>query len=111
MPPALHAPALPPEKIDVIRRWIEQGGEWQPHWAYRLFHEVTPPVVSDEARVRNPIDRFVLAGLEREGLTPSPEADRHTLIRRVSLVRARVSLRCAGPSGSWFEADTAIVRS
>ena len=56
MPPALHAPALPPEKIDVIRRWIEQGGEWQPHWAYRPFHEVTPPVVSDEARVRNPID-------------------------------------------------------
>ncbi|TDI38755.1 MAG: DUF1549 domain-containing protein [Acidobacteria bacterium] len=85
MPPALHAPALPPEKIDVIRRWIEQGGEWQPHWAYRPFHEVKPPIISDEARVRNPIDRFVLAGLEREGLTLSPEAARHTLIRRVSL--------------------------
>ena len=85
MPPALHAPALAPEKIDVIRRFIEQGGEWQPHWAYRPFHEVTPPTVSDEDRVRNPIDRFVLADLEREGLTPSPEADRYTLIRRVSL--------------------------
>ena len=85
MPPVLHAEALATEDIDVIRRWIEQGAEWQPHWAYSPFRQVTPPSVAEEDRVRNPIDRFVLARLEREGMKPSPPANRTTLIRRLSL--------------------------
>ena len=84
MPPAVPAPALAPEDIDVIRRWIEQGGEWQPHWAYSPFRQVTPPSIAEEDRVRNPIDRFVLARLEREGIAPSPPANPRTLIRRLS---------------------------
>jgi len=85
MPPALHAGPLAPRDIGVIRRWIEQGAEWQPHWAYAPFRDVEPPSVTDDARVLNSIDRFVLARLEREGIAASPPADRRTLIRRLSL--------------------------
>ena len=65
-------------------RWIEQGARWQPHWAFVPPQPPELPAVRDPAWVRNPIDRFILARLEREGLTPSPEADRATLLRRVS---------------------------
>ncbi len=81
MPPASHAEALDPGEIDVLRRWIEQGAGWQPHWAYAPFRAVEPPRRSEP----HPIDRFVRARLERAGLEPSPPADRRTLIRRLSL--------------------------
>src|SRR6516225_3764629 len=55
------------------------------HWAFRAPIRATPPAVKDAAWVRNPIDRFILARLEQEGIASSPEADRVTLLRRVSL--------------------------
>ena len=85
MPPpdALHQVTVRDRAI--IKRWIEQGAEYQPHWAYLPPQRVTPPAVKSAARVRNPIDNFILRKLEERGIDPSPEADRATLVRRVSL--------------------------
>ena len=77
--------ALSDDQIETIRLWIDQGAEWTTHWAFVPPERPVPPPVADTAWPRNPIDRFVLAGLERAGLTPSEEADRATLIRRVTL--------------------------
>src|SRR5262249_59048583 len=93
-PQPATASALSPEKIRLIRRWIDQGATWpespddaryEPHWAYREPARPRPPVVRSAEWVRNPIDAFVLARLEREGLTPAPEAPRAPLIPRVRL--------------------------
>ncbi|HWY85145.1 MAG TPA: DUF1553 domain-containing protein, partial [Gemmataceae bacterium] len=86
MPPASsgHAP-LQSAQIDRLRRWIAQGAKWQKHWAFLTPHRPKLPLVKNRNWVRNPIDAFVLARLEREGLTPAPPADRSTLLRRVSL--------------------------
>jgi hypothetical protein len=94
-------PPLPESDVAVIRAWIDQGAAWpeaasaadtaassqaQPeHWAYRRPVRPSLPGVRDESWVRTPIDRFILARLEKEGLTPSPEAPPETLVRRVSL--------------------------
>ncbi|MCS7047439.1 MAG: DUF1549 domain-containing protein, partial [Gemmataceae bacterium] len=84
MPPARLNKELTKEQIELIRAWIEQGGKYQRHWS--LVPPVRPPVpaVKDTAWVRNPIDAFVLARLEREGLKPAPPADPRTLMRRLS---------------------------
>ena len=84
---------LPEAEIARIKSWIDAGApgaadvepEKKGHWAYTKPVRPEPPSVANAAWVRNPIDRFVLARLEREGLTPAPEANRETLIRRVSL--------------------------
>ncbi len=81
MPPARHAAALAEGDIDLLRRWIEQGASWEPHWAYAAARDV---VIPDRSEV-NPIDRFVRARLEGVAIAPSPPADRETLIRRLSL--------------------------
>ena len=73
---------LSAEEIGLLRRWISQGAEWQNHWAYVKPVAAPLPPVSDTAWVRSGLDRFVLARLEREGLTPSREADCATLTRR-----------------------------
>ncbi len=91
MPP--KGGALPDDQIAAIKAWIDQGAAWNSglhagehwHWAYREPVRQNPPPVKDTAWPRNPIDHFVLARIEAEGLTPSPEADRPTLIRRLSL--------------------------
>ena len=86
MPPAaLSDKTLSPEQIDVLRRWIEEGASWDQHWSFKPIQRVAPPVVNNKAWIRGPIDRFVLARLEAEGLAPAPEADRRTLARRVAL--------------------------
>jgi len=85
MPPPYADRRLAEEEIAVLRRWIEQGAAWEQHWAYAPVVRPEPPAVEDEQWVRNPVDYFVLKSLEEEGLTPSPEADRRTLLRRVSL--------------------------
>jgi hypothetical protein len=72
-------------EVALLRRWIEQGAQWQPHWSFMAPKVPALPAVKQTAWVRNPIDAFVLARLEREGLQPSPEADRATWLRRVSL--------------------------
>ena len=77
--------ALTADQIDTIRRWIDQGAEYQSHWAFiPPEHSVLPPV-ADAAWPRNAVDAFVLARLEQNGITPSEEADRATLLRRVTL--------------------------
>lgn len=81
MPP--KGDPLPPEEIALIKRWIEQGGEWEVHWGFRKPEQVDPPAVENESWIRNPIDRFILARLEGAGLEPAPPANRQTLIRRV----------------------------
>ncbi len=86
MPPAYTGrDPLKPAEIDRIRRWIAQGARWQPFWSFIPPRRPPAPAVRDEKWVRNPIDRFILARLEREGLHPSAEADKATLLRRVSL--------------------------
>jgi hypothetical protein len=84
MPPAESEKALSKHEIALLTRWVEQGAEYQSHWAYIKPVAAPMPKVQGEAWVRNPIDHFVLARLEADGLTPSAEADRVTLIRRLS---------------------------
>ena len=84
MPPAEADNPLTSEQVELLRRWIEQGAPWQEHWAYRTPTKPPVPGVQRAGWCRTPIDRFILARLEREGLSPSPEADKATLIRRVS---------------------------
>ncbi len=86
MPPAYAGrEKLSDKEIETIRRWIDQGANWQLLWSFIPPRRSVRPPVSDEHWPRNDIDFFVLARLDREGLHPSPEADRRTLIRRVSL--------------------------
>jgi hypothetical protein len=84
MPPAKTGPGLTETQIATIRQWIEQGAKWERHWAFVPPQRPALPAVRTEKWARNPVDRFVLARLEREGLKPSPEADRATLLRRLS---------------------------
>jgi mono/diheme cytochrome c family protein len=98
------APAMPPKgprvsskEVALLRRWIDEGAkapgnevgqviqEKNRHWAFHPIQRPSLPAVKDARWVRNDIDRFILARLEKEGLTHSPEADRRTLIRRVYL--------------------------
>jgi hypothetical protein len=85
MPPAKAGRRLIARDVEVIRRWIEQGAKWQRHWSFIKPERPALPGVSNPRWIRNPIDAFVLAKLEVAGLHPSPEADRTTLIRRVTL--------------------------
>jgi hypothetical protein len=85
MPPVYSGLALTPAEIETLRQWVGQGSPWQRHWSLVPPQRPALPPVRDEKWARNEIDRFVLARLEREGLAPSPEASRETLLRRVSL--------------------------
>jgi hypothetical protein len=84
MPPRDSGHALTARQIELLRRWIDEGAKWDTHWAYTPPARPDLPVVDKVDWVRNPIDRFILARLEREGLKPSPEADKSTLLRRVT---------------------------
>jgi len=85
MPPASAHKALSAAQRDLLKRWIAQGAEYEPHWSYIPPKRPAVPKVKNAAWVRSPIDAFVLARLEREKIAPSPPADRRTLIRRLSL--------------------------
>ncbi|HVE41336.1 MAG TPA: DUF1553 domain-containing protein [Planctomycetota bacterium] len=85
MPPAKSHKVLKPEEKERIRKWIAQGAPWEPHWAFIKPERPALPVVKNAKWVRNPIDTFVLARLEAQGLSPAPEADRRALARRLSL--------------------------
>lgn len=86
MPPVASGKrALSDDERDVLRRWIEAGAHYEPHWAFVVPTRPTPPTVRDATWCRNDVDRFVLARLEAEGIAPSAEADRATLARRVFL--------------------------
>jgi hypothetical protein len=84
MPPPDSHKRLTPAQVDLFRRWILDGAEWEEHWAFRAPVKVEPPVGAGEWG-HNEIDRFIGARLAAEGLKPSGEADRHTLIRRATL--------------------------
>jgi Protein of unknown function (DUF1553)/Protein of unknown function (DUF1549)/Concanavalin A-like lectin/glucanases superfamily/Planctomycete cytochrome C len=86
MPPAyLGRDKLSDHEIELIRTWIEQGGKWEPFWSFVAPKRPPVPVIGDQHWVRNPIDNFILSRLTHEGLRPSAEADKRTLIRRVTL--------------------------
>jgi hypothetical protein len=86
MPPPDFRFKLSARDKAMFRKWVEQGAEYQEHWAYRpLVKPEVPSVADDGGFVRNPIDALVLARLRTENLKPSPEADAATLARRLSL--------------------------
>ena len=83
MPPPTSNRKLSDEQKQLLDRWIAAGAEYAPHWGFVPPARPAVPAVSRAEWPRNDVDRFVLARLEREGLAPSPEADRPTLIRRL----------------------------
>jgi len=85
MPPLKTGKKLTPTQIELLRRWIAEGANYATHWAYVKPTRPPLPEVKNKRWSRTPIDRFILARLELEGLKPSPEADRYMLARRVSL--------------------------
>jgi hypothetical protein len=85
MPPPDSHKELKPGQIEIVRRWIAEGAKWQPHWSFIKPEKPAEPEVSNPAWVTNPIDRFVLAGLDKAGLAPAPESDRRALARRAAL--------------------------
>jgi hypothetical protein len=88
MPPAKSNKKLTPAEIATLKGWIDQGAPWGQHWAFVKPERPAVPFSRDAKRrewIRNPIDAFVLARLEKEKLKPSPEADKQRLIRRVTL--------------------------
>jgi mono/diheme cytochrome c family protein len=85
MPPAKTGKKLTPAQVELLRRWIVQGAKWAGHWAYVAPERPPVPEVRNKKWPRNDIDRFILAALEQKRLKPNPDADRYTLIRRVSL--------------------------
>jgi hypothetical protein len=85
MPPLKTGKKLTPAQIDVMTRWIAQGAEYKSHWAFETPKQPALPAVRQKSWPRNGIDHFILARLEQEGLKPSPEADKTSLIRRATL--------------------------
>ncbi len=87
MPQSAQGEAKPmkPEDIAILKEWIAQGAHYKPHWAFVMPVRAAPPEVKEKGWVRTPIDAFILAQIEQKGLQPSPEADKATLIRRVTL--------------------------
>ena len=81
--PYKHAP-LTKEEISIFKKWIKQGAEWGEHWAYIPVQKPELPGIKNKW-IRNEIDQFVYQKLKKEKLGPSTEADKHTLLRRVSL--------------------------
>ena len=88
MPAAESNKRLTPDQIATLERWIAEGAEYNPHWAFIAPERAPLPTTSSNRtanRTENEIDRFVVARLDQEGLAPSEEADPETLINRVSL--------------------------
>ena len=85
MPPPKIKKPITEKESDLLRRWIAEGAEYQGHWAFEPVFKATPPKVEEVSRVKNPIDHFVLAKLQGNGLSFSEEADPHTLARRFAL--------------------------
>ena len=85
MPPAEARKTLKPNQIELIQRWIAEGAVWKQHWAYQPPKKAPTPEVRDAAWSDHAIDRFLLARLDQERLSPSPDADPRTLVRRLHL--------------------------
>jgi len=85
MPPPEKKKPLPPEQVALLKQWIAEGAPWGTHWAFTAPQRPPVPSVKQQAWVKNPIDAFVLARLEDQGLAPAAPADATTLLRRLSL--------------------------
>ena len=86
MPPPAHGKKkLTAPEIELLTEWVRQGAPYARHWSYVKPTRPPVPAVKDASWPRKPVDAFILDRIEREGLRPSPEADRPSLIRRVSL--------------------------
>ncbi len=90
MPPPKLGRKLTAAQKELLKAWIDSGAKWGKHWAFDSIRRPAVPSLKSEisnlkSQIRNPIDAFVLARLEKEGLAPSPEAPKHTLLRRVTL--------------------------
>ena len=86
MPPPGKGERFSREEIDLFKQWIKEGAEYEVHWSYTKPVRPEVPVIEESVmKVRSPIDAFILDRLKKEGLSPGKEADRYTLIRRVSL--------------------------
>lgn len=83
MPPAASKLSLSASEKATLLKWIEQGAEWKPHWAFIAPVKPQPPAVRGNW-AQTPIDHFIFAKMNQEGFAPSPEADKTTLLRRVS---------------------------
>ncbi len=86
MPPPKSGKKLTPREIELLRQWIAAGAKYTKHWSYeKPVRPAVPKILNPKSEILNPLDAFILARLEKEKLSPQPEADRHALIRRVSL--------------------------
>lgn len=85
MPPVTSGLKLTEQQIELIKQWIDEGAHWESHWAFEPPQRPAVPEVKQREWIRNSIDGFVLARLEQEGLKPAHEADKVTLLRRVTL--------------------------
>ena len=85
MPPEGEGKPLTKTEVAMLRQWIAEGANYKPHWAFIRPERPTPPDVAAHDWPQGAVDRFVMKRLEQEGLSPSPRADRRTLIRRLYL--------------------------
>lgn len=85
MPPRKTGKKLTKKEIDILTRWVKEGGKYEKHWAYVVPTRPELPAVKNTGWAKTPIDRFILARLEKEGLSPMPEAERFALARRLAL--------------------------
>src|SRR6202162_3554832 len=83
MPPQFARKELTAAQKETIRRWVAEGAPYEKHWSYEAVVRPPAPEIKG-AKINNPIDAFIQERLQREGLQPSPEADRRTLLRRVT---------------------------
>jgi len=84
MPPANHRKRLSSAQQQLLVKWVEQGAVWSDQWAWTAPRRHDPPSVRDKRQATNWIDQFILERLEREHIAPSAQADRRTLVRRLS---------------------------
>ncbi len=85
MPPTESDRKLTATQISTLRRWVEEGAKWETHWAFATPQRPQVPALRGKHSVRNPVDNFILERLEKEGVTPAPEARREVLLRRLTL--------------------------
>jgi len=83
--PLGEAKPMKPEEVAILKQWVAEGAHYRPHWAFEKPARAAVPQVQTAGWAKTPIDAFILRRLVKEGLRPSPEADKRTLIRRVTL--------------------------
>jgi hypothetical protein len=106
MPPESAHKPLTQEQKELFRRWVAEGAEYEPHWAYA---PLSRPAVPAGFEAANPIDAFIRAGLAAKGLEPAAEAAPHVLARRLALDLTGLPSEAALPAGSAPQADAALV--